>query len=102
MPPDRGAIVDLRSPSYQAMGKPTGLEERTVMLHVRQRTAGGTFVGDAIAKRMRGEAARHLLETGADPADPVQVASVLGERWSLELHDPGRPDRPWEITLLVS
>jgi cytoplasmic iron level regulating protein YaaA (DUF328/UPF0246 family) len=98
----RGVIVDLRSPSYRAMGKPARLEERTVILHVRQRAAGGRFVGDAVAKRMRGEAARHLLESGADPADPVQVASLLGERWSLELHEPGRPDRPWEISLLVS
>ena len=72
------------------------------MLRVRQRAAGGTFVGDAVAKRMRGEAARHLLESATDPADPVQVASVLGERWSLELHEPSRPDRPWGVRLLVS
>jgi uncharacterized protein len=98
----RGAIVDLRSPSYQAMGKPAGLEARTVMLHVRQRAAGGAFVGDAVAKRMRGEAARHLLESGTDATDPVQVAGILGERWSLELNEPGRPDRPWEVSLLVS
>jgi len=98
----RGAVVDLRSPSYQAMGKPTGLKDRTVMLHVRQRGAGGNFVGDAVAKRMRGEAARYLLESGKDADDPVEVASILGERWSMELHEPGRPDRPWQITLLVS
>ncbi len=98
----RGAIVDLRSPSYQAMGKPTGLEERTAMLHVRQRATGGHVVGDATAKRMRGEAARYLLESGTDPRDPVEIAAVLGERWSMEVHEPNRPDRPWEISLLVA
>ena len=36
-----GAVVDLRSPSYQAMGKPSGLEERTVVIRVRQRSASG-------------------------------------------------------------
>jgi cytoplasmic iron level regulating protein YaaA (DUF328/UPF0246 family) len=97
-----GAIVDLRSPSYQAMGKPTGLEERTVSLHVRQRSAGGNWVGDAVAKRLRGEAARYLLESESDPDDPLEVAAVLGERWSMELDEPDRPDRPWGISLLVT
>jgi cytoplasmic iron level regulating protein YaaA (DUF328/UPF0246 family) len=95
-----GAIVDLRSPSYQAMGRPNGLEDRTVMLHVRQRTAGG-FIGDAVAKRVRGEAARHLLESGTDPEDAIEVASILGERWSIDLREPTRPGRPWEISLRV-
>jgi cytoplasmic iron level regulating protein YaaA (DUF328/UPF0246 family) len=98
----RGAIIDLRSPSYQAMGKPASLEDRTVILHVRQRGAGGNFVGDAVAKRMRGEAARHLLESGTDCDDPVEVAGVLGERWSMDVREPGRPGHPWEISLLVT
>jgi cytoplasmic iron level regulating protein YaaA (DUF328/UPF0246 family) len=98
----RGAIIDLRATSYQAMGKPSGLQERTVMLHVRQRGAGGHFVGDVVAKRMRGEAARVLLESGTNPDDPLAVASVLGERWPMELREPMQPGRPWEISLLVS
>lgn len=96
-----GVVVDLRSPSYQATGTPAGPGDRTVVLRVEQHAPGGRRIGDVIAKRIRGQAARHLLESGDDPGDPQVLAEVLGERWPLELTEPERPGRPWRMTLFV-
>lgn len=95
----RGVVVDLRSPSYQALGMPAGAGDRTVMLHVRQRVGHGCHVGDVVAKRMRGQAARLLLESGASCEDPVEVAAILAERWPLDLRPPERPGQHWRISL---
>jgi uncharacterized protein len=95
----RGVVVDLRSPSYQALGMPSGVADRTVAVHVRQQAPAGHYVGDVVAKRIRGQAARLLLESGADPLDPIELAAVLGERWPLELRPPERPGRSWRLSL---
>ena len=95
---DAGVVVDLRSPSYQAAGRPTGLDDRTVALRVRQQTMGGR-VGDVIAKRLRGQAARRLLELDVEPGDPGEVATILGEAWPAELEPPRGSGLPWTVTL---
>jgi hypothetical protein len=96
-----GLVLDLRSPAYQAIGMPDGLEARTVVLRVSQAGLGGRRIGDVIAKRVRGQAARHLLETGADPSDAGELASALGERWPVDV-EAGRPGRPSTLTLFVT
>jgi cytoplasmic iron level regulating protein YaaA (DUF328/UPF0246 family) len=93
----RGVIVDLRSGSFQAMGMPAGLGDRTVTLRVD--AAGGGRVGNVFVKRARGQVARHLLESGADPRDPGALADVLGERWPVRLEPPARRGGPWSITV---
>ena len=95
-----GVVVDLRSPGYQQAGTPAGLGQRTVRLKVNLGSAGQR-IGDVIAKRLRGEAARHLLESGADPADPHQLAEVLADRWPVRLDVPERPGKPWSMTLSI-
>ena len=98
---DRGLIVDLRSPGYQAIGMPQGLGARTVTLRIEQRTGGGR-IGDVIAKRMRGQVARLLLEQDADPDDPAELAAILGEGWPVVLESPRRAGGTHRLTLLVT
>jgi cytoplasmic iron level regulating protein YaaA (DUF328/UPF0246 family) len=97
---DHGVIVDLRSPTYQATGSPTGLAHRTVLLRVELGPAGQR-IGDVIAKRARGEAAHELLESGAEPGDAHELAEALSPRWPVRLETPERPGRPWTLTLIV-
>jgi uncharacterized protein len=103
----KGLVVDCRSGDYVAACPPTReLAPRTVAVRVLQEgspengAAGRTVVSHA-AKHTRGEVARHLLETGADPARPQGLARVLGERWTVELTPPPRPARPWTIDVVL-
>jgi uncharacterized protein len=98
---DDGLVLDLRSPEYQQIGRPAKADDRLVMLRVEQR-AFGRRIGHVVAKRVRGEAARHILESGADPAQPDELASILAERWPVELSPSDRPRGSMRLTLIAS
>ena len=95
----RGPVLDLRSPVYQAVGRPTGLDDQTVTLRIRPSPGGPAHIGDVIAKRVRGEAASHVLSSEADPEDPLDIADLLATNWSLEVDPPAGRNRTWTITL---
>lgn len=95
----RGPILDLRSPAYQAVGRPAGLEDQTVALRVRPTPDGPPHVGDVIAKRTRGEAARQLLSSAAVPHDALDIADVLASHWPIEVDPPGPRSRTWIVSL---
>lgn len=95
----RGPILDLRSRVYQAVGRPEELDDETVTLRVRPSPGGPAHIGDVIAKRVRGEAARHLLSSEADPQGPLDIADLLAERWAIELDPPAGRNHAWTITL---
>ena len=97
-----GVIFDLRPPSFQALGMPAGLGDRTVAVGVDQTDGGGVRIGDVIAKRIRGQAAHHLLESGADPGDPDGLADILAERWPVRLAEPAGRGRPWTMRLTAN
>lgn len=96
-----GVIFDIRPPSFRALGMPTGLGDRTVAVAIDY-TAGGGRIGDVLAKRIRGQAAHHVLESDVGPADPDALADVLAERWPVRLAEPERPGHAWSLTLTAS
>ena len=91
-------ILDLRSATNQATGLPTGLGDRTAWLRIDHGPPGHR-IGEVISKRLRGAAAHELLESGVDPADPPELAAVLGNRWPVRLDPPERTGRPWRVTI---
>jgi cytoplasmic iron level regulating protein YaaA (DUF328/UPF0246 family) len=95
-----GVIVDLRSPQTQALGVPTGASERIVNLRVQQ-ALGHRRIGDVVAKRVRGQAGRLLLESGEAATNPDELVTILSDRWSTRLDGPDRPGRSWTLTLWV-
>ncbi len=94
----RGAVIDLRSSSYRAVGMPLGIPDRTVTTRVIGST-GGRRVSSFASKQTRGAIARYLLESGTDPGSPQEVLEVLNRRWDVQLEAPQRPTHPWQLSV---
>lgn len=94
-----GPVLDLRSRAYQAVGRPAGKDDQTVSLRIRPAPDGNPHIGDVVAKRVRGEAARHVLAASSEPTDPLEVADVLAERWPVEVEPPDARHATWTVTL---
>ena len=95
----RGPMLDLRSHAYQAVGRPSGLDDQAVTLRIRPAPGGPAHIGAVVAKRIRGEVASHLLSSAADPGDPMDIADLLATRWSIEVEPPVGRNRTWTVTL---
>jgi hypothetical protein len=76
------------------------MADRTVTVRVIPRP-GERTVGDVIAKRVRGQIARHLLESGADPMTPDDLVDALADEWPARL-DPPAAGKSWVIHLRPS
>jgi cytoplasmic iron level regulating protein YaaA (DUF328/UPF0246 family) len=97
-----GLVLDVRSGSYTALGMATDLGDRTVLLRIDYAAGDGRRIGDVLAKRIRGEAARAVLEAEEDPGDPDGLADILAERWPVRLVEPERSGQPWTLTLTAN
>ncbi|GAA3178003.1 YaaA family protein [Nonomuraea roseoviolacea] len=86
-----GLVVDLRSATYAGAWQPG---DRSVAVRVFK---DGKVVSH-MAKATRGEIARALLVSGADPATPDELAKTLDALGhTVELTEPPRPTRPWTL-----
>ncbi|GAA3160345.1 peroxide stress protein YaaA [Planomonospora alba] len=90
-----GLVVDLRSSTYAAAWRPG---DRAVAVRVLK---DGKVVSH-MAKATRGAVARSLLESGADPRSPDELAKLLGDLGHVVALGPapgGR--RPWTLDVMV-
>lgn len=86
----RGLVVDCRSSSYVPLWRPTGdLAERWVQVRV----PGASHH----AKHTRGLLTRHLCTTGSTARTPAALAEEAAEAFTVELHAPPRPGKPWVL-----
>jgi len=81
-----GLLVDLRSGTYTALGKPPPeLAERTATMRVLHEHGGVRKVVSHFNKATKGRVVRGLLESGADPRTVDELQSVLSDLgWTVE------------------
>lgn len=88
-----GLLVDLRSGTYTALGKPPAeLAPRTVTMRVLHEQQGTRKVVSHFNKATKGRIVRGLLQSGADPHTIAELQCVLVDLgWTVE-RDGGRLD----------
>lgn len=81
-----GLLVDLRSGTYAALGRPTAdLATRTVTMRVLHEHRGTRKVVSHFNKATKGRIVRGLLESGADSSTIDELQTVLADLgWSVE------------------
>ena len=98
----RGLIVDCRSAGYATAWRPSGtLAERTVVMKVIRRD-GPRGAGSYNAKHTRGLVVRQIVIDAIDPHRPEDLAEALSERFKVELREPHRSGRSWELHVVES
>jgi len=97
-----GLVVDCRSAPYvAAWPAPRGPRvERFVAVRVLREEAGKRTVVSHMAKQTRGAIVRTLLESGADPQTPRQLADVVSAKWRVELAEPDRAGTAWRLDVI--
>lgn len=81
-----GLLVDLRSGTYTALGKPPAeLADRTATMRVLHEHQGARKVVSHFNKATKGRIVRGLLESGADPRTVDELQAVLSDLgWTVE------------------
>ncbi|GII65017.1 UPF0246 protein [Sphaerisporangium krabiense] len=96
----KGVVIDLRSSTY-AQAWPPG--PRGVTVRVLREADGVRSVVSHMAKATRGAIARSLLESGATPRTPHQLAGILADLGHVtELGPEPRAGRPWTLDVITS
>ncbi len=91
--PARGKPLDLAGLSF-----PTLTPLREALLDDDLRRAPATTA--AMAKKTRGEVARHLLLSGARPRTPAELADAVSGAFRCELTQPQKPGAAFELTVV--
>ena len=81
-----GLLIDLRSGTYAALGKPpVDMADRTVTMRVLHEHDGRRKVVSHFNKATKGRIVRGLLESGAEPRSIDELQSTLGDLgWTIE------------------
>ncbi|HEY8524484.1 MAG TPA: peroxide stress protein YaaA [Acidimicrobiales bacterium] len=87
-----GLLVDLRSSTYAAFWRPpAGLADRVATVRVLHEVGGRRQVVSHFNKATKGRLVRALLEAGAEPRTPAQLADALRDLgWTIESAAPTR------------
>lgn len=94
-------ILDCRSAAYVAAWRPSGTSTAArVQVIVAEEREGVRRVVSHMAKKTRGEVARHVLLSGVRPRTPAELADAVSEAFRCELAPPPRPGAPFELTVV--
>ncbi|MSO96133.1 MAG: peroxide stress protein YaaA [Thermoleophilia bacterium] len=94
-------IVDCRSATYVAAWRPSSdLVAAWVRVAVVEERNGIRRVVSHMAKKTRGEVARHLLVSGARPRTPTELADAVADGFACELAPPERDGAPFVLTVV--
>ena len=94
-------LLDCRSATYAAAWRPAGdAATRWVHVAVVEERDGVRRVVSHMAKKTRGEVARHVLASGIRPRTAAELAAAVGEAFACELEPPVRPGAPWQLTVV--
>ena len=94
-----GLVVDCRSSTYAGVFTPTA--QSTVALRVFKQTGRSRTAITHMSKHYRGLAARHLCSTRRTARSPIDVAQMLSQQWTCELHEPAGSS-PWLLDIIVT
>lgn len=89
-------VVDCRSATYVAPWSPPG----RVQIAVVEERNGVRRVVSHMAKKTRGEVARHLLVSGARPRTPEELQAAVAEGFHCELTPAARPGGAHVLTVV--
>ncbi len=96
-----GLVVDLRSSTYAAFWRPDAeLVPRVATVRVLQQVGDQRKVVSHFNKATKGRLVRALLEDGANPGRPEELAAALDRLgWHVELHDPARTGQQLDVVV---
>jgi cytoplasmic iron level regulating protein YaaA (DUF328/UPF0246 family) len=95
-----GLVVDLRSSTYAAFWRPTGLDGQVATVRVLHEVAGRRTVVSHFNKATKGRLVRELLADGTSPRTPAALAEHLGALgWTAELHGATRAGQQIDVVV---
>jgi len=95
-----GLLVDLRSTTYAAFGRPASASLRVATVRVLHETGGRRQVVSHFNKATKGRMVRALLEAGANPRTPAALADLLRDLgWKVEEGVPSRTGTQLDVVV---